>query len=145
MTSGKPLARESKGWWIWALASAVVIVADMAIHGVTSLNILPALLSIAFAGIMYTGKRAEDFVTVLYQERPPLVGRTKAMPLATRVTILRSLEKGLWALWFVLLASTLAFPLVGDLNLSWDFTVGMIVLALMTIPLRIFISAALFR
>jgi hypothetical protein len=144
MTSEKILARLSNGWYIWAASSAIVIVADMVLHGVTFLNIFLALLSLAFAVLMFSGKRAEDFVIARYQERPPPVGRPKTMPLATGVAVLRLLDKALWALWFVLLASSLALPLAGDLNLSRALTEGMIVLALAT-PLRVFIAAALFR
>jgi hypothetical protein len=144
MTSEKILARLSNGWYIWAAASTVVIVADMVLHGVTNLNLFAAMLSIAFAVLMFSGKRAEDFVIARYQERPPLVGST-AIPLATRVSILQLLGKGLWALWFVLLSASLAFPLAGDLNMSKALTEGLIGLALATIPLRVFMAAALFR
>ncbi|MGA8325250.1 MAG: hypothetical protein WB757_04125 [Candidatus Cybelea sp.] len=145
MTFEKILARSSNGWYLWVAASAVLIVADMVIHGVTSLTIFPALLSVAFACLMFSGKRAEDLVIARYQERPPVVGSTTTMPFVTRVAILRLLGKCLWALWFVLLASCLTFAMVGDLNLSRALTEGMIVLALVAIPLRVFIAAALFR
>ena len=144
MKSEKILARLSNGWYIWAAATAVVIVADMVLDGVTRLKIFLAPLSIAFAILMFSGKRAEDFVIARYQERPPPVGRA-IMPLATGVAILRLLGKGLWALWFVLVTSSLLARLAGNLDLSDALTNGMVVLCLVTIPLRVFIAAALFR
>jgi hypothetical protein len=66
MTSEKILARFSNGWYIWAAAIVIVIVADMVLHGVTALNVFPAMLSIAFAVLMSSGKRAEDFVIAHY-------------------------------------------------------------------------------
>ena len=143
MTSEKILARLSNGSYIWAAASAAVIVIDMALHGVTSLNFFAAMLSLAFAVLMFSGKRAEDFVIARYQERPPRA--STAMPLATGLAILRLLGKGLWALWFVLVAASLAFPLAGDLNMNRTLTAGLIGLALAAVPLRIFIAAAVFR
>lgn len=83
MTSDKILARLSNAWYIWTTASAIVILADMVFHGVTKLNTFAALLSIAFAVLTFSGKRAVDFVVACYQERRTLVGRTTAMPLAT--------------------------------------------------------------
>ncbi len=145
MTYEQLLARESKGWYIWAAATAVVIVADMVLKGVTSLNIVPALLSIAFAYFMFRGKRWEDVVIARYQERPPSVGRTTTTTITTRVATLGLLEKGLWALWLVLVASCLAFPLAGEVNLSRAVTEGMTALFLASIPLRIWFAAALFR
>jgi hypothetical protein len=146
MTYEKLLARESRGGYIWAAASAVVIVADIVLHGVTNFIIFPALLSMAFAGLMFSGKRAEDLVIARYQERPPPVGRTTTMTLAERAAVLCLIGKTLCALWFVLLLwSCVAFRLVGDLSLSRTLTEGMIVLALVTIPLRVFVAAALFR
>ena len=145
MTDEKARPRSSNGWYIWAAASAVVLVADVVLHGITSLNIFLAPLSIAFAGIMFSGKRAEDRVIARYQERPPLAGAASTMPLAMRVSLLGLLEKSLWALWFVLLTSSIILPMGGNLNLSRALTEGMIALVLLTGPIRIFTAAALFR
>jgi hypothetical protein len=85
MTQEKILARQSNGWYIWAAAaSAAMIIADMVLHGVTSLNIPPAVLSMAFAYFTFSGKRVEDRVIARYQERPPPVGMTTTMTLAMR-------------------------------------------------------------
>jgi hypothetical protein len=136
--------RVSNRWYLWAAASAFVIVADMVLHGVTGLNFFAAMLSIVFAVLMFSGKRAEDFVIGHYQELGPPVGRPTTMTPTTRTEILRLLEKSLWPAWFVLLVSCLMFRMVGDLNLSWALTNVMIVFVLAMTPLRIFIAAALF-
>lgn len=144
MTSEKILARLSSGWYIWAVASALVIIADMVLHGVRFLNICPALLSIVFAVAMFSGKRAEDFVIEYYQTLGPPVGRTATMSPAMRTEILRLLVSSFWPAWFVLLASCLMVRMAGDLNLSSVLIKVMIVLVLAMTPLRIFIAAALF-
>jgi hypothetical protein len=143
MTDEKILARESKRWYIWAAASTVVIVADMVLHGVTGLKILPAGLSIVFAYFVFRGKQLEDRVIARYQKLAP-TGRTPTMTTATRVEVLHLLEQFLWPAWFVLLASCLVFQMVGNLNLSGAITEGMIAFILAMIPLRLFIAAALF-
>jgi hypothetical protein len=145
MTSEKILARSSNGWYIWATATAAMIVADVALHGVTGRTIFLSLLSVTFAGLMLSAGRAEDRVVARYQERPPLVGRATTMPLATRIAILSSIQKSLWPLWLVLLASSLASRMTGDLNLSWALTEGMIALALLGRPLRVLTAVVLFR
>jgi hypothetical protein len=109
MTSGKILARSSNGWYIWAAAIVIVIVADMVLHGVTGLNIFPAMLSIPFAVLMFSGKRAEDFVIAHYQKLGPPVGRAATMTPATRTANLRLLEKSFWPAWFVLLVELARF------------------------------------
>jgi len=143
MTDENISAHESKAWYIWATASAVVIVADMVLHGVTYLNTIPAGLSIIFAYFVFRGKLVENRVISHYQKLAP-VGRTTTMTTAARVEVLHLLEKSLWPAWFVLLASCLMFQLVGNLNLSRAITEGMIAFILAMIPLRIFIAAALF-
>jgi hypothetical protein len=75
MKSEKFLARSSNRWYIWATATAAVIVADVVLHGVTGRTIFLSLLSVTFAGLMFSAERAEDRVIARYQERPPLVGR----------------------------------------------------------------------
>jgi hypothetical protein len=143
MIHKKILAHESKGRYIWATASVVVIVADMVLHGVTYLNLIPAGLSIIFAYFVFRGKLVEDRVIARYQKLAP-VGTATTMATATRVEVLYLLEKSLWPAWFVLLASCLMFQLVGNLNSSRAITEGMIAFILAMIPLRIFIAAALF-
>ena len=144
--SEKTLARSSNGWYIgiWATASAAMIGADMVVRGVTFLDFFPAMLSIVFAVAMFSGKRAEDRVIARYQELPPRDGRTTTIPLTTRYELLGLLEKSLWALWGVLLACSLAFPIIGDRKLSDAFNIGMIVLCLTAAPIRMFTAAALF-
>jgi hypothetical protein len=143
MTEETILARGSKGWYIWAAASAVVVVADMLLHGVTGLNLIPAGLSIVFAYFVFRGKLAEDLVISRYQKLASAATGT-TMTTATRFEVLHSLEKSLWPAWFVLLASCLMFQMAGNLSLSRASTEGMIVFILVMIPLRIFIAAALF-
>jgi len=143
MTDEKTRPRSSNGWYIWPAASAVVIVADMMLHGVTYLNMIPAGLSIVFAHFVFRGRIVEDRVIAHYQMLAP-VGRTTTMANATRVEVLHLLEKALWPAWFVLLASCLMFQMAGNLNLSRAMTEGMIAFILVMIPLRIFIAAALF-
>ncbi len=68
MTSEKILARSSSGWYVWAAASALVVIGDMVLRGVTNLKFFAALLSIVFGVLMFSGKRAEDFVIARYQD-----------------------------------------------------------------------------
>ena len=144
MTDEKTRPRSSNSWYIWAAASAVMIVADMAAYGVRFFNMWPAMMSIAFAFLMFSGRRAQDRVIAYYQELAPRTGRPNAMPVARRYDLLGMLDRGLWALWVVLLACALAFPIIGDSNLSDAFNKAMIALALVATSIRIFIAAVLF-
>jgi hypothetical protein len=121
-----------------------MITADIVAYGLRFFNIFPAMLSIVFAILMLSGRRAQDWAIAYYQELTPRAGRTNTMPIARRYDLLGMLDKGLWALWAVLLASSLAFPIVGDFNLSDAFNMGMVALALVATPIRIFTAAALF-
>jgi hypothetical protein len=145
MTDEKTRPRLSKGWYIWAAASAVMIVADMAVYGVRFFNMWPAMLSIVFAFLMFSGRRAQDWAIAYVQELPPRTGRPNSMPVARRYDLLGMLDSGLWSLWVVLLACALAFPMIGDSNLSDAFNIAMIVLTLVAGSIRMFVAAALFR
>jgi hypothetical protein len=121
-----------------------MIAADMVAYGVRSFNIFPAMLSIVFAIFMFSGKRAQDWAIAYYQELAPRTGRPNTMPVERRYDLLGMLDRGLWAIWVVLLAGTFAFPIISDSNLSDAFNIAMIVLVLVATPIRMFIAAALF-
>jgi len=144
MTDEKTRPRSSNGWYLWAAASAVMIAADMVAYGVRFLNMFPAMLSIVFAISMFSGRRAQEWVIAYYQELAPRTGRPNTMPVARRYDLLGMLDWGLWALWVVLLACALAFPIMGDSDLSDAFNIAMIVLAVVATSIRMFIAAALF-
>ena len=144
MTDEKTWPRSKNGWYIWAAATAVMIVADLMAYGVRFFNLWPAMLSIIFAFLMFSGRRAQDWVIAYYQELAPRTGRPNSMPVARRYDLLGMLDRGLWALWVVLLACALAFPIVGDSNLSDVFNIAMIALLATAASIRMFIAAALF-
>jgi hypothetical protein len=145
MASDTIVVRSSKGWYVWAAASVVAIVADMAVHGVRAFNIGAAMLLVVFVIGTFSGQRAQDRVIAYARQLPPRTNKANPMPLNARYDLLGLLSVALWALWCVLLASSLAFSIIGKSALSNALTDGMIALVLAAAPIRIFIAFALFR
>jgi len=144
MTEEKTILRTSNAWYIWAAISAAIIVVDMVAYGVRFFNIWPAVMTLAFAFLTFSGRRVQNWVITYYQGLPPRGSRANIIPLARRYDLLSMVEKTLWALWLVLLACALAFQISGNSKLSDDFNIGMIILLTLAIPIRVFAAGALF-
>ena len=137
------LARNAKGGYIWLAATVVAIVADTVLHGLTNRDILLAVLTVGFVLMMLRANRLEESVITRYQERA-VVSKIN-MDFERRVTVLRSFARALWPFWFVLVVGSIESALSADLNLGRYVLVAMIVLAVLTIPMRAWLAFALFK